>query len=240
MVELPKIPDKSIDMILTDLPYGSTRLHWDKQLPIKPLFSEFRRIIKDNGVICLTAKQPLTSKLIIENLDIFRYTQIWEKNTATGIFSAKQQPLKYFEDIIVFYKTQPTYNPQFIKRTVQSQERCKYNVKNGGGGQHHPLERRLSKYDPTKKYPSDVIKINSEPNSRGKLHPTQKPVALLDYLIKTYTNEGDLILDCCVGSGTTCLASKQLNRNWIGIEKNPEYAEIARKRLEAVTQLTPS
>ena len=226
------IPDKSVDMILCDLPYGTTACKWDTIIPFEPLWEAYKRIIKDNGAIVLTASQPFTSKLVMSNLKWFKYEWIWVKNTATGIASAKYQPMRYNENILIFGKGKTTYNPEMIKRTAGSKKRLKHKLYNGGNGNHIKLKKQLSNYNRDFKNPSNVIYINTEPNSKGKLHPTQKPVALFEYLIKTYTNEGELVLDNCIGSGTTAVACKNLKRKYIGIEISEDYCKIARDRLK--------
>jgi len=217
------IPDKSIDMILCDLPYGTTACKWDTIIPFEPLWEQYKRIIKDNGAIVLTASQPFTSALVMSNVKMFKYEWIWDKTIASNFMLSKKQPQKKHENILVFYKKQPNINLQMEvgkpykdsvrKRTVgiHNQETIKKAIENTGT-----------------RYPSSVQKINSI--SEG-LHPTQKPVALFEYLIKTYTNEGNLVLDNCAGSGTTGVACKNLNRNFILIEKEPEYIDIINKRL---------
>ena len=231
LIEMQNIPDKSIDMILCDLPYGTTACKWDTIIPFEPLWEQYKRIIKDNGAIVLTASQPFTSALVMSNPKMFKYEWIWVKNTATGIASAKYQPMRYNENVLIFGKGKTIYNPIMIERTEGSKERLKYKLYNGGNGNHIKLEKQLSNYNVNMKNPSNVIYIDQEPNSLGKLHPTQKPVALFEYLIKTYTNEGDLVLDNCAGSGTAGVACKNLNRNYILIEKEPEYIEIIHNRL---------
>lgn len=229
------IPDKSIDMILCDLPYGTTACKWDVVIPFEPLWEQYKRIIKDNGAIVLTASQPFTSALVMSNIKDFRYEIIWEKERPTNIFFLKKQIAKYHENIVVFYKKQPTYNPQMEKRQGNhSQKEKEYDLtkcNNNGSKTHLKQTYSYSKdYNPELVYPKSILKIN-----RGRqkdAHPTQKPVALFEYLIKTYTNEGDLVLDNCAGSFTTAIASENLKRNWICIEKEAEYCAIGEKRIK--------
>ena len=219
------IPDKIIDMILCDLPYGTTACKWDTIIPFEPLWKEYKRIIKDNGAIVLTASQPFTSALVMSNPDMFKYEWIWEKSKATGYLNSKIMPMIAHENILVFGKGKVKYNPQKIKSTP-------YNK----GKAHRPTDvyggqvATLVKNEDGMRFPRTVqYFITAE--SEGKLHPTQKPVALFEYLIKTYTNEGDLVLDNCAGSGTTGVACKNLKRNFILIEKEQEYIDIINKRL---------
>lgn len=226
---MPHIPDKSIDMILCDLPYGTTACKWDTVIPFEPLWKQYKRIIKDNGAIVLTASQPFTSSLVMSNLEMFRQELIWEKTMGTGNMNANKMPIKKHENIVIFYKHLPTYNPQFTSGKP-------YKDKRGNFGERNDNEIYgdcVFRYDPIDnqgtRYPISIIKI-SNPNN-NKLHPTQKPVPLFEYLIKTYTNEGDIVLDNCIGSGTTALACKNTNRRFIGIELDKGYCEIARQRL---------
>ena len=224
---MKQIPDKSIDMILCDLPYGTTACKWDTIIPFEPLWEQYKRIIKDNGAIVLTASQPFTSALVMSNLKMYKHHWVWVKEKGTGFQVAKYRPMMKTEDIIMFSKKSAKYNPQMIERekplkyrypTVQSKS--------------NPLASYSNKeVIATHKYPENILTFKTE---RG-LHPTQKPVALFEYLIKTYTNEGDLVLDNCAGSGTTWVACKNLNRNYILIEKEQEYVDIANKRLETTT-----
>ena len=229
-LELMKnIPDKSIDMILCDLPYGTTACKWDTIIPFEPLWEQYKRIIKDNGAIVLTASQPFTSALVMSNPDMFRYEWIWEKSHPTGFATAKKLPLKYHENILVFYKKTPMYNP------IMWQGKANHGDNNylkglTNNAESQPNIKAVKANKNGIKYPKSLIKVNSH-NRADISHPTQKPVALFEYLIKTYTNEGDLVLDNCAGSGTTGVACKNLNRNYILIEKEQEYIDIINKRL---------
>jgi site-specific DNA-methyltransferase (adenine-specific) len=225
LIEMPKIPDKSVDMILCDLPYGTTACKWDTIIPLEPLWEQYKRIIKDNGAIVLTASQPFTSALVMSNIKMFKYELIWDKVQGKQPFLAKIQPMKSHENILLFSKGKMTYNPQMWKGKAYTDKRA---------GQldnttHWVGHKRMDYENKSDRYPITVIKANN-PNRAGQ-HPTQKPVALFEYLIKTYTNEGDLVLDNCAGSGTTGVACKNLKRNFILIEIEPEYIDIIKKRL---------
>ncbi len=224
------IPDKSIDMILADLPYGTTACKWDTIIPFEPLWKEYKRIIKDNGAIVLTASQPFTSALVMSNPKMFKYEWIWEKNKASNPMLSKHQPLKIHESILVFYSKKGTYNP-IIENVSVSDKRKVFTTRTRklerlGGNTFKDIRKK----DVGLRFPKSIKKITQEHFSKIS-HPTQKPVALFEYLIKTYTNEGDLVLDNVAGSGTTGVACKNLGRNFILIEKEPEYIEIIKKRL---------
>ena len=218
------VSDKSIDMILCDLPYGTTKCKWDTIIPFEPLWEQYKRIIKDNGAIVLTASQPFTSALVMSNVKMFKYCWYWKK-PHTGQLNCKKMPLKNIEEVCVFQNT-IKYNPQFTEGKPYTIERKKYK-----GSECYGKQIDHTTTSDGKRYPKQILEF-SEGN---KLHPTQKPVALFEYLIKTYTNEGDLVLDNCAGSGTTGVACRNLNRNYILIEKEPEYIEIINKRLNAQT-----
>jgi len=228
------IPDKSIDMILCDLPYGTTACKWDTIIPFESLWEQYKRIIKDNGAIVLTASQPFTSALVMSNIKDFRYEIIWEKERPTNIFLMKKQVGKVHENILIFYKNQPVYNPQ-----TEPAKQPKNNQNNESQkGEMNVIEtfgktktKISDSYNPKIRNPRSVLRVNRGTRGNQKLHPTQKPVAIFEYLIKTYTNEGDLVLDNCAGSGTTGVACKNLNRNYILIEKEQEYIDIINKRL---------
>ena len=223
---MQRIPDKSIDMILCDLPYGTTACKWDTIIPFGPLWEQYERIIKDNGAIILTADEPFTSQLINSNIKKFRYKWIWEKPYTTGFMNANKMPLKNIEDVLVFYKKLPTYNPQGVTRVNKKRNRRKdkeTTIYNDMGLKEGEYTRRLTNY------PNQIIKTNKK---EFGLHPTQKPVALFEYLIKTYTNEGETVLDNCIGSGTTAIACINTNRNYIGFELDKQYCEIANERIQ--------
>lgn len=218
---LPTIDDHSIDMILCDLPYATTNCEWDSILPFETLWNEYKRIIKPNGAIVLTASQPFTSKLIMSNLDMFKYEWIWNKNKATNFLNAKKQPLRKHESVLVFYSKQPIYNPQFT-------EGKPYKCKQGKQADVYNHYKRITTVNTGNRYPVSLLQFECEVG----LHPTQKPVLLFEYLINTYTNEGDVVLDNCCGSGTTAIAALNTNRNYICIEQNENYYNIAKKRIE--------
>lgn len=226
---MKNISDKSVDMVLCDLPYGVTaRNKWDTVIPFNLLWEEYKRIIKDNGVICLFGQGMFTAKLMISNTEMWRYNLIWHKTQPTGFLNANRMPLRNHEDICVFYKQLPTYNPQKTTghtRKVSSAEHkknCKITTNYG--------EHNLKSYDSTERYPTSVITYSKD-IQKTALHPTQKPVALLEYLIKTYTNENETVLDNCMGSCSTGVACLNTNRNFIGIELDKIYYDIAVKRI---------
>jgi site-specific DNA-methyltransferase (adenine-specific) len=217
------IPDKSIDMILCDLPYGTTSCKWDTIIPFDQLWAHYERVIKDNGAIVLTASQPFTTALNQSNMKLFRYEWIWIKNNSTGFQLANKMPLKKHENISVFYKKLPTYNPQGLKPYGKVNRRG--SVGNGGH-----LANECNEYvQQWTNYPTQLLEFSYDKN---KFHPTQKPVALFEYLIRTYTNEGEIVLDNCMGSGTTAVAALSTNRKFIGFETEPAYIEIANKRID--------
>lgn len=232
---MPNIADKSIDLICADLPYGTTNCKWDSILPLNKLWQEYKRIIKDNGCILLFAQTPFDKVLGCSNLEWLKYEWIWEKTQATGFLNAKKMPMKAHENILVFYKNLPTYNPQKTfghepinkytkKADVQNKTELYGNVTQdvSGGGE-------------TDRYPRSIQVFSSDKQKNkldGTIHPTQKPLALIEYLIKTYTNEGDLVLDNVAGSGTVAIACEKLNRNYIVMEKEEEYYNIILKRVD--------
>jgi len=225
-----KIEDKSIDCIICDLPYAMTKISWDSLIPFDDLWREYKRIVKKNGNIVLFSSGLFTINLITSNIKQFKYKLIWKKNVPTGMGSAKYRPMKYYEEICIFNEGNGTYNP-IMKDRVGIGKAC-YNFDHYCGKSNHlTLEKQPKRYDPDFVQPSDVLEFNVVPNRNGKLHPTQKPIELLEWLVKTYSNEGDLILDNCMGSGTTGVACKNLNRNFIGIELNTDYFNIAKERI---------
>ncbi len=251
---MEKEPDKRIDMILGDLPYGTTKCDFDKTIPYEPLWKQYKRIIKDNGVICLFSQQPFTTDLIMSNRKMFRYEIIWNKTLPTGFLNAKKMPMRYHENICVFYKHLPTYNPQMrmVKRNDMGRER-----RNGGKAEQYNEFRNddWRWVETGERYPSDVLEYDLPEeledvvkfsNWNGALfgntdktvkHPTAKPVDMLEYLIKTYTNEGDTVLDNCMGSGSTGVACVNTNRNFIGMELEEKYFEIAKERIGEARKL---
>ena len=232
--EMKKISDKSIDMILCDLPYGVTRNKWDVVIPFEPLWQQYERVIKDNGAIVLFSQQPFTTKLICSNLKMFRYELIWEKSNVTGYLNAKKMPLRTHENILVFYKKQPTYNPQKWQINERFMDRRKkisvdnHNYRSRNYGQHIEF---VYKDDGTR-YPVSILSFPSVNNEKTN-HPTQKPTALLEYLIKTYTTEGEIVLDSCMGSGSAGVACVNTNRDFIGIELEENYFNVAKERIKA-------
>ena len=229
-----RIEDKSIDMILCDLPYGTTACKWDTVIPFEPLWREYRRVIKEHGAIVLTASQPFTSALVMSNPDMFKYSWVWQKAVGSNFATLKYQPMKEHEDILVFGKGKTTYNPIMEQRKGSGGERVKhkYNAletKTGEANGGLLNTERTGQYGELRN-PSSVQFFNNREDCRG-LHPTQKPVALFEYLIKTYTNKGDLVLDNCMGSGTTAIACINTNRNYIGCELDEGYYNISMKRI---------
>jgi len=225
---MPKhIEDKSIDMIFCDLPYGTTQNKWDSVIDLGRLWKEYNRVIKDNGAIVLFAAQPFTSALIMSNPKMFKYDWVWQKPKGTGHLNAKKQPMRDKEDVLVFYKKQCTYNPQMTEgkpydgnaRTGSKQQTSSY----GKYKQDREVNTGF-------RYPKQVQKFGAV--ERGTLHPTEKPLEIVEYMIRTYTNEGDLILDNTCGSGTTGRGAKNLNRNYIMMEQDPKYYEIACNRVQ--------
>jgi site-specific DNA-methyltransferase (adenine-specific) len=231
-LELMKdIPDKSVDMVLCDLPYNITSMEWDCLIPFDKLWQQYKRIIKDNGIIVLFGSGLFTIDLISSNRKMFKYKLIWKKNVPTGMASAKYRPMKYYEEICIFANGRTTYNP-IMKARVGKGKAC-YNYKHYCNPNNHiNLEKQKKMYNPNFVQPSDILEFNVVPNRNGKLHPTEKPIALLEYLIKTYTNENELVLDNCMGSGTTGVACVKTNRNFIGIELDENYFYIAKERIE--------
>jgi len=224
---LKTLPSESIDMILCDLPYGTTCCSWDVIIPLEPLWAEYERVIKPNGAIVLFAAQPFTSILACSNLKLFRYEWIYEKPAATGFMNAKKQPMRAHENILVFYKRQPTYNP--IKTHGHKRQTAK---RRDIGSEHYGKQLKIQAYDSTERYPRSV-QIFSSDKQKQAFHPTQKPVAICEYLIRTYTNPGETVLDNTMGSGTTGVACVNTGRKFIGMEQKQEYFDIAHERLTA-------
>ena len=234
-LELMKdIPDGSIDLIVTDPPYGTTACKWDSVIPLEPMWEQLKRIIKPNGAIVLFGAEPFSSFLRMSNIKNYKYDCIWEKEKGTGFGNAKKQPLRCFEMISVFYSKQCNYYPVMTKLdkpyTHVLPKYASEQIK-GGFRSFNNNTRVLKQY--THSYPKNIIKI-SRGNIRNFIHPTQKPVALMEYLIKTYTVEGETVLDFTMGSGTTGVACKNLNRKFIGIEKDETYFKIAQDRIAAI------
>lgn len=226
-LELMKdIPSGSIDMILCDLPYGTTACKWDQVIPFEPLWEQYERIIKDNGAIVLTAAQPFTSALVMSNPKLFKYDLTWDKKQKVGMLNCKRMPLRQHEDILVFYKKLPTYNPQMTKGKYRNKKIAPKN----GFTTYGQLNNSEDNYNDLY-YPTSLLEF-SNAHQKIKQHPTQKPVVLFEYLIKTYTNEGETVLDNCAGSGTTAIACLNTKRNYICMEKDPEYFDIIKGRIK--------
>ena len=225
------IPDKSIDAIIADLPYGMTKNNWDSVLPVDKLWEEYNRIIKDNGAIILFGNQPFSSTLIMSNLKMFRYSLVWEKNKFSDFLNAKRKPMKTHEDILIFYKKQPTYNIQYWYGEPYKRWNTQEAVDKQTNYGNHKLN--VSESKDGKRLPTTVLKFN---RVERPSHPTEKPIDLMEWLIKTYTNENDTVLDNTMGSGTTGVACINTNRNFIGMELDDKYFEIAKARInEAIT-----
>ena len=228
---MPKhVEDKSIDMIFCDLPYGTTKCKWDSVIDLPKMWSEYERIIKDNGAIVLFAQTPFDKVLGASNLKILKYEWVWEKTQATGHLNAKKMPMKAHENILVFYKKLPTYNPQKTTghKPMNSGVR-RSSLKNENYNEINKVDLPFG--GDTDRYPRTVLEFKSD-KQKNYLHPTQKPLSLIEYMIRTYTNEGDLILDNTCGSGTTGLGAKNLNRNYIMMEQDSKYYDIACKRVQ--------
>ena len=221
---MKRIPDNSIDMILADLPYGTTACKWDSIIPLDKLWKQYKRIIKDRVAIVLTASQPFTTKLISSNMEWFRYCWVWEKEQGVDPFMTKYRPLNNYEDVCVFYKKQSTYNPQMEEgepyHTIRDKISRDYEITN-------TKMKMTETVNDGYRYPTRILEFKQE---KGK-HPTQKPVALFEYLIKTYTNENEIVLDNVIGSGTTAVACLSTNRKFIGFEIEEKYYNIALKRI---------
>jgi len=231
-----KLPDAAVDAVMCDPPYGTTACKWDTRVPFEPMWAQLKRITKKNGAIVLFGSQPFSSALVMSNPKMFKYEWVWEKPKGTGHLNAKKMPMNNYENISIFYSSQPTYNPQWtygkpytnaksgkVDKIAKTEVSGKHfngpSFTNGSDGRRYPL--RIQKFG--------VVE-------RGTIHPTQKPVALMEYLIKTYTNEGETVLDFTMGSGTTAVACKNLNRNFIGIELDKGYFDIAEERLRELTK----
>lgn len=226
LIQMQSIEDKSIDMILCDLPYGMTKNKWDSVIPFEKLWKEYHRIIKENGAIVLFGSQPFTSLLVTSNLKYFRYSLVWEKNKFSDFLNAKRKPMKVNEDILIFYKKQPTYNPQYWFSTPYTRWNTQQAVdKQTNYGSH---KENIAESKDGKRLPTTILKFNRVERPE---HPTQKPVDLLEWLIKTYSNENETILDNCMGVGSTGTACKNLKRNFIGIEIEKKYYDIALDKL---------
>ena len=229
---MPLLPDKSIDMILCDLPYGTTACKWDSIIPFEPLWEQYERIIKDNGAIVLFGNEPFSSALRMSNIKNYKYDWKWDKVKPSGFQVAKYKPMSRIEDIMVFTKNNEklNYYPIMVDRDKVKKSKV-YSSSDSNPLKYNDGEERTY----TQKYPQNLLQF-SNANQKGKFHPTQKPVELCEYLIKTYTKENELVLDNCIGSGTTAIAALNTGRFFIGIEKEEKYVEIARKRIAEHTQ----
>lgn len=237
---LTKIPDKSIDMILADLPYSNKTTHndWDKLIPMDKLWEQYKRVIKDRGAIVLFGQGKFSAQLIESQEKLYRYTLIWDKVRTTGFLNANRMPLRQHEDILVFYKKLPIYNPQMVEGGEPSHSRGSKWADKGSSMDKGKIYGSYKHENYTKavqsnmKYPTSILTFSNVVNNGKRYHPTQKPVDLLEYLIKTYTNENDVVLDNTMGSGSTGVAAVNTNRNFIGIELNQEYFETAKERID--------
>jgi DNA modification methylase len=228
---LPTLEAGSIDMVLCDLPYGTTACKWDSVIPFEPLWREYKRVCKPNAAIVLTASQPFTTALIASNYGMFRYCWVWVKDKPSNFAQANRQPMKYHEDVAVFYASQPTFNKQMQERTGSGAARLVYPVDNSRRSSDHlTLVAAPKMFDPLLKNPSSVQTVSTG-RRQDIEHPTQKPVALMEYLIRTYTNPGDTVLDNTMGSGTTGVACVNTGRKFIGIERDEAYFAIAQRRI---------
>lgn len=224
---MARLPDASVDMVLCDLPYGTTACKWDTVIPFEPLWAQYRRIAKKNAAIVLTASQPFTSALVMSQIKAFRHRWVWDKSKPSTGLHAKVMPLQVVEDVLVFCFGKVPYMPQMTEKTTRREWKNDSNGEAFGG-------RRTVRFHNNGGvgYPKNLITV-SNANQRGRFHPTQKPVALMEYLIRTYTHEGEVVMDNCMGSGTTGVACANTGRRFIGIEREPKYFDIACRRIEA-------
>jgi site-specific DNA-methyltransferase (adenine-specific) len=236
LIGMKRIPDKSINMILCDLPYGITACKWDIVIPFEPLWEQYNRVTKDDAAIVLFSGEPFTCNLIKSNPKSFRYKWIWNKGRGNNFQTARIMPMKNYEEICVFYRKQPTYNPQWwysMPYKAMNRKRSKpAEILGSGSGSIRGFCIAAGSED-GRRYPLSILNF---PRDAGGVHPTQKPVALLEYLIKTYTNEGEVILDNCFGSGSALVAAANTNRRYIGFELEQRYFNIARQRLDNLTK----
>ena len=228
--KMKEIPDGSVDMVMCDLPYGTTQNKWGIRIPLEPLWREYRRVCKPSAAIVLTASQPFTSAVVMSNAGMFKYQWVWDKSQVTGFLNSKKQPLRHHEDVLVFYKAQPTYNPQFTEGTA-------YKISHNHTTSNYGMQTENTTESDGKRYPTSIIGIPQVRTDGG--HPTQKPVALMEYLIRTYTNEGETVLDNAMGSGTTGVACANTGRRFIGIERDEAYFAIAKKRIDDALASSP-
>ena len=226
---MPKIKEHSVDLILCDLPYGRTQNKWDAIIPFEKLWDNYNRLIKPNGAIALFADGMFMADLMVSNRKMWKYNIVWDKVLTSGFLNANRQPLRSHEEIVIFYNKQPTYNPQKVKGKPNHSKGTSQKNTNNNYGKFEIVDNREELGD--MKHPRSIWTFQ-KPHPSKMVHPTEKPLDCIEYIIRTYTNEGDLVLDNTMGSGTTCLGAKRLNRSFIGIEKEDKYFEIAVKRLE--------
>jgi site-specific DNA-methyltransferase (adenine-specific) len=227
---MKQIPDASVDMVLVDLPYGTTQNKWDSVLSLPALWADYNRLAKSEAALVFTAAQPFTSVLVMSNLHNFKYDWCWRKPKGTGHLNAKKQPMRDKEDILVFYRQQCTYNPQMTAGTPYKDKAGKDHTATSSMTDSYGAYTNFRNDNMGARYPKQVLEFGVV--ERGTVHPTQKPVPLMEYLIRTYTNKGDTVLDNCMGSGTTGVACVNTGREFIGIEQNPEYFQIAKSRID--------
>lgn len=231
-LELMKnIPDGSVDMVLTDPPFGVVACKWDSVIPFEPMWEQLKRIIKPNGAIVLFGSEPFSSALRVSNIKQYKHDWVWHKDKPSGFLNAKKYPMKYFEYIHVFCKKTPQYNPQFFESKPMNTVNHSGSVQSDNYGRYSKIENK--RRNTTQRYPSDILRFNTVNNqSKDKYHPTQKPVALLEYLIKTYTQENETVLDFTAGSFSTGVACVNIGRSFIGIEKDERYFNIGVNRIK--------
>ena len=244
LIENEYIKDGSVDLILTDLPYGTTACKWDSVIPFDLMWEQLNRIIKPNGAIVLFGSEPFSSALRMSNINNYKYDWTWVKNIPTGFQFCKKQPMRVVENLLVFYKKPPMYNPQLRDKTIKDIKKLGNNVRVKAFNSEHYTTKEQGKHEHRtipfdKCYPINSLYFKNTHNNKNTVHPTQKPVALMEYLIKTYTNENETVLDFTMGSGSTGVACKNTNRNFIGIEKDENYFNIAVERIKG-TEPTPN
>ncbi|MFM5422227.1 site-specific DNA-methyltransferase [Aeromonas veronii] len=222
---LPSLPDSSIDMVLADPPYGTTQCKWDSVIDMAAMWRELERVCKPNAAIVMTAAQPFTAQLVCSNIGMFKYEIIWEKGNATGFLNAKKQPLRAHESVLVFYRQQPTYNPQMTSGHARKTSKRKT-----VNSECYGKALSLTEYDSTERYPRSIQFFSSD-KQRGSYHATQKPVALMEWLIRSFSNSGDVVLDFCMGSGTTGVACINTGREFIGMEMDAGIFKVATDRI---------
>lgn len=235
--EMAKLTDDSIDLIAADLPYGTTRCKWDSIIPFQPLWEQYKRILKPNGCIALTASQPFTSALVMSNIKWFRYDLVWSKNYTTGFLNANRMPLRKHETIVIFGPSKINYKP--IMRTGKMRRKVGWHTDGTVYGQINNNNNNNNPSISDQYYPTSVLEITGQ-HQANRLHPSQKPVELFEWIIKTYSNEQDTVLDNCMGSGTTGVAAIKCKRHFIGIEKDEVYFSTATKRIQEAMEKTES